>query len=131
MPRTVAITVSNISADPGAATLTDLTLENFTLSGTNAADFSVTGFTTNTLLAEAASVTVMLDFSGPTIGAYNADLAFTTDEGAALNGAGAVFNYILTANVPEPATVLTFGVGLAGLGWARRRRAKRTAAPVG
>jgi hypothetical protein len=128
---TVAITVSNISADPGAATLTDLTLENFTLSGTNAADFSVTGFTTNTLLAEAASVTVMLDFSGPTIGAYNADLAFTTDEGAALNGAGAVFNYILTANVPEPATVLTFGVGLAGLGWARRRRAKRTAAPVG
>jgi PEP-CTERM motif-containing protein len=48
-----------------------------------------------------------------------------------LGGAGAVFNYILSANVPEPATVLTFGVGLAGLGWARRRRAKRIAAPVG
>jgi hypothetical protein len=127
---TTTITVSNISTDPGAASLTDLTLESFALSGTNAADFGIVSFALSTI-AENAAVTVTLDFSGPTVGNYNADLALTTDEGASLGAVGAVFNYVLAANVPEPATVLTFGVGLAGLGWARRRRAKRVAAPVG
>jgi hypothetical protein len=128
---TVAITLSNISTDVASATLTDLTLEHYILGGANASDFSVVGFTTNTVLAEATSVTVMLDFSGPTAGSYNADLSFTTDEGAAFGGAGTIFSYVLTASVPEPATVVTFGVGLAGLGWARRRRAKRITASVG
>jgi PEP-CTERM motif-containing protein len=127
---TTTITVSNISTDPGAASLTDLTLESFALSGTNAADFGIVSFALSTI-AENTSVTVTLDFSGPTVGNYNADLALTTDEGASLGAVGAVFNYVLAANVPEPATVLTFGVGLAGLGWARRRRAKRVASPVG
>lgn len=119
------VTLSNISTDAGSASLTDLTLESFVLSGANAADFSVVGFTTNTVLAETQSVTVTLDFSGPTVGSYNADLEFTTDEGAALGGSGAVFSYALAASVPEPATIITFGMGLAGMAWSRRRRATR------
>ena len=103
-------------------------MESFALSGTNASDFSVTGFNTDAVLAEAQSVTVTLDFSGPTVGSYNADLTFTTDEGVALGAAGAMFSYVLAAKIPEPATMVTFAVGLAGLGWARRRRAARTLA---
>ena len=128
---TMAITLSNISTDAGSASLTDLTLESFTLSGANASDFSVVGFTTNTVLAEAQSVTVTLDFSGPTVGNYTADLNFTTDEGTSLGGAGAVFSYALSAKIPAPATMITFGMGLAGLAWARRRRGAVRSALLG
>jgi hypothetical protein len=115
------VLLSNISTDVASASLTDLTLESFTLSGAQAADFSIVGFTTDTVLAEAQSVTVTLDFSGPTVGNYDANLSFTTDQGVALGVAGAVFNYALLAAIPEPATILTFGIGMAGLAWARRR----------
>jgi hypothetical protein len=133
---TTTITVANISNDATPATLTDLTLESFSLSGANASDFSVVGFSTDTTVAENTSVTVTLDFSGPTVGIYNADLTFDTDQGApsGYGGAGAMFAYVLTASIPEPATVITFGIGLAGLGWARRRRATRatgTGVPTG
>ena len=125
---TVQITLANISTDAGSASLTDLTLDSFTLSGANASDFSVVGFTTGTQIAEAGSVTVTLDFSGPTVGAYTADLSFTTDQGVALGAAGTVFNYVLSANIPEPATIITLGAGLAGLAFARRRRKQATPA---
>jgi hypothetical protein len=127
---TLQITLANISTDSGSASLTDLTLESFALSGADASDFSVIGFTADTVLAEAASVVVTLDFSGTTVGAYNADLEFTTDQGVALGAAGTVFNYALSANISEPATIVTLGAGLAGLTFARRRRkgaAQRTA----
>ncbi len=132
---TVTMTISNATTD-GVSTLTNLTLENFTLGscavsavvdGCSSDGFSVIGFTAGAITA-GNSVDVMLDFSGGTNGYYNADLSFTTDQGAAFAATGTTFTYFLVANIPEPATVVTFGMGLAGLGWVRRRRAARRSA---
>jgi hypothetical protein len=124
---TLAVTLANISTDVASSSLTNLTLESVAVTGTNASDFSVVGFTTNTVLSEGQSLVVTLDFSGPTVGTYNADISFTTDQGTALSGLGAVFSYALSAKIPEPATIVTFGMGLAGLGFIRRRRLARRA----
>jgi hypothetical protein len=42
-----------------------------------------------------------------------------------------VFSYALSAKIPEPATMITFGMGLAGLAWARRRRGAVRSALLG
>jgi len=130
---TFHVTVSNATTDT-ASTLTNLTLNGFSLgtcvvTGCVFDGFSVLSFPTGAI-AEGNSVTVTLDFSGGLQTYYNADLSFNTDQGAAggVGGTGAVFSYLLTANIPEPATIVTFGMGLAGLGWARRRRAARRSA---
>jgi hypothetical protein len=122
--------VSNATGD-GASTLTNLTLNGFSLgtcsvTGCNFDGFSVLSYTIGAITA-GNSVVVTLDFSGGLQTYYDADLSFTTDQGstAGVGGTGAVFSYLLTANIPEPATIVTFGMGLAGLGWARRRRATR------
>ncbi len=132
---TFTLTLSNATTDT-ASTLTNLTLNGFSLGTcvvTGCVDdgFSVLSFPTSpTTIAEGGSpVTVTLDFSGGLQTYYNADLSFDTDQGAAtgVGGPGAVFSYLLTANIPEPATIVTFGMGLAALGWARRRAARRSA----
>jgi hypothetical protein len=124
------ITVSNGTTDT-PSTLTNMTLNGFSLgtcvvTGCTSDGFSVLSFPTGAI-AEGGSVVVTLDFSGGLQTYYDADLSFDTDQGAAggVGGTGAVFSYLLTANIPEPATIVTFGMGLAGLGWARRRRAVR------
>jgi mucin-22 len=134
---TATITLSNVTTD-AASTLTNLTLESFKLgacavstvaNGCSSDGFSVLSFAAGTI-AENGVVDVTLDFSGGLATYYDADLSFNTDQGAAggVGGAGAVFTYLLTANIPEPATIVTFGMGLAGLGWARRRRNARRSA---
>jgi hypothetical protein len=130
---TFTVTLSNATTDT-ASTLTNLTLKGFSLgtcvvTGCVYDGFSVLSFPTGAI-AEGNSVTVTLDFSGGLATYYDADLSFNTDQGApgGVGAAGAVFSYLLTANIPEPATIVTFGMGLAGLGWARRRRAARRSA---
>ena len=134
---TATITLSNVTTD-AASTLTNLTLESFKLgacavstvaNGCSSDGFSVLSFAAGTI-AENGVVDVTLDFSGGLATYYDADLSFNTDQGAAggVGGAGAVFTYLLTANIPEPATIVTFGIGLAGLGWVRRRRNARRSA---
>jgi hypothetical protein len=127
---TFTLTLSNATTDK-ASTLTNLTLNGFSLgtcvvTGCVYDGFSVLSFTTGAI-GEGNSVDVTLDFSGGLATYYDADLSIFTDQGAAtgVGGTGAVFSYLLTANIPEPATIITFGMGLAGLGWARRRRAAR------
>jgi hypothetical protein len=125
--------VSNGTTDT-PSTLTNMTLNGFSLgtcvvTGCTSDGFSVLSFPTGAI-AEGGSVVVTLDFSGGLQTYYDADLSFDTDQGAAggVGGTGAVFSYLLTANIPEPATIVTFGMGLAGLGWVRRRRAARRSA---
>jgi len=128
---TATLTLSNAGETGLSASLTNLTIESFQL-GSCAVDsttctsdgFSVVAFPLQAITAGNA-IDVTLDFSGGLATYYDSDLTFTTDQGAALGGAGAVFTYVLTANIPEPATIITFGMGLAGLGWARRRRNAR------
>jgi len=134
---TATITLSNVTTD-AASTLTNLTLESFKLgacavstvgNSCSSDGFSVLSFAAGTI-AENGVVDVTLDFSGGLATYYDADLSFNTDQGAAggVGGTGAVFTYLLTANIPEPATIVTFGMGLAGLGWERRRRNARRSA---
>ena len=49
-------------------------------------------------------------------------LRITTDENAALNGAGTIYIYDLRWTVPEPGTLMVFGAGLLGLAISRRNR---------
>ena len=46
-----------------------------------------------------------------------------SDDGGWLNVLDAMVNYTAPTAVPEPATFALFGLGLAGLGYMRRRRA--------
>jgi hypothetical protein len=134
------LTISNATGDPNGttATLTDLTLKSFTLgSGPTACTvvntcsyggYTVTSFSTGPITEGGTAIEIGLDLKGGLATYYDADLSFTTDQGAAYNTTGTTFLYLLTANIPEPATIVTFGMGLAGLGWARRRRAARRSA---
>jgi hypothetical protein len=81
---TTKVTLPNVSAGNkgGNAALTDLTLESLALSPPNATNFSILGFVTDTVPAEAQLVTLMLDFRGPTAGNFDADLPVDTDLGS-------------------------------------------------
>jgi hypothetical protein len=132
---TFTITLANATTDTQSGSLANLTLNGFSLgtcvvTGCVYDGFSVLSFPTGQIADGGPAVTVTLDFSGGLQTYYNADLSFNTDQGAAtgLGGTGAVFSYLLSANIPEPATIVTFGMGLAGLGWVRRRRAARRSA---
>ncbi|MEO9191338.1 MAG: choice-of-anchor D domain-containing protein, partial [Acetobacteraceae bacterium] len=90
----VTLTIANISADPGLADLTDLTLLRDRIRGADRADFAVTGFSRGDVLGEGDSLVLQLDFLGaPTDGFYTANLRFVTDEDAALGSKGDVFTY--------------------------------------
>ena len=49
-------------------------------------------------------------------------LTIRTDEGASQNGAGTIYVYDLRWTVPEPGTLMVFGVGMLGLAISRRNR---------
>jgi hypothetical protein len=136
--KTFTLAVSNATTDTASPTVTGLNLESFQLggcavstvvNGCTADGFTVLSFSAGNI-AKNGTVDITLDFSGGLATYYDADLSFNTDQGAATGpgGAGAVFTYLLTANIPEPATIVTFGMGLAGLGWVRRRRNARRSA---
>ena len=90
------LTLANISTDPngGISTLTDLSIESFTITGKNPSNFAIAGKQSGTggvaaVLHEAGgSETVTIDFSAAAVGSYDAMLTLSTDEGAAFGGFG-------------------------------------------
>jgi hypothetical protein len=123
--NTLYLDLANISTDPGAAALTDLTLISDSLSGASA--FGLTGFKAGTLLHEGRDVVLPITFTPGSAGSFIANLTFLTDENAPLGAAGDTFSYTLegSAGVPEPGSLLLLGAGLGGFFAVRHRRRKR------
>jgi hypothetical protein len=129
--HTQMLTLANITTDAngGTHTLTDLSIESFTITGAGASKFNVNGTQSGSLgdvLAEGGGSTVIdIGFNTTAGGAYNALLTFVTDQGAAFGAAGDQFSYNLTAFAAvasEPGSLLLLSVGLGGLLIVSRRQ---------
>ena len=126
---TLYLDLANISIDPdgGDASLTDLSLLSFSITGAQASAFDLPGWSP-TVLHEADHIVVPIAFAPGVGGAYNATLTFFTDEAAAFGAIGDSFSYSLSGlvvgQVPEPASILLLSAGLGGLLAIRRRTSK-------
>jgi len=117
----LSISISNITTDGDLGGLTDLTLNDIAISGLGASQFEMVGFSNGSTISESDSLVLDVRFnSGAAIGFFDATLTIHTDEGVALGGNGADYDYILEAETtPEPATLMLMGMG--GLAIIRRR----------
>ena len=127
--KTLYLDIANTSIDPngGNSLLTDLSLENFTLTGPEASNFSIPAGTTPQVLHEfngTNDIVVPITFhAGGTFGSYVASLTFITDESVGFGALGDTFTYALTGSVvPEPESLLLLSMGLGGIFYIRKRR---------
>lgn len=131
--------VTNLSNETGSpSSLTDLTLLSATITGPDAALFSILGFTDDMVLSELdiANLFIQFDPAGPP-GPKTATLTILTDQGAALGQPGESFVYNLqgealqqvvpTTPVPEPTSLALWGVSGLGIAVAARRRKRAQA----
>ncbi len=122
----LTLDLMNTSTDPngGNSALTDLTILNISFGGLDPGLFSVMGFTPGTVISQGGTLPLSLKFDPSVVGMASAVLTVFTDEDAVLGGSGSVFTYDLkgTGIAPEPITATLALIGLAGLGFATRRR---------
>jgi cyclophilin family peptidyl-prolyl cis-trans isomerase len=119
------ITNSSTDSNGGDTTLTDLTLLDAQLSGTNAGLFSIAGFTAGSVLHESDSLTLEIKYNGAgQHGDRSAVLTILTDEGAALGASGTTYSYNISAVLaPEPSSFVMFaiaGLFAGGMVWRRK-----------
>ena len=134
-PKTISLLIANTSTDPngGNAALTDLTLLGASITGPDAAAFSISGFVPRSVLHAGSSSSLEISYlASGALGDQRASLSIITDQGAALAATGQTFTYSIQAvAVPEPPALLTmtFAAVCCGIGkWARRRQSAFAAA---
>jgi PEP-CTERM motif len=121
--KTVFLDLENTTGDAGAASLTNLTIESYSISGANAGSFTISSLGPNSIITEGGHLLVPITVITAGIGSLNSTLTIFTDESVALGGIGDTFTFALTAlSVPEPTSLIALGAGLAGLASVRRRR---------
>jgi hypothetical protein len=95
-----------------------LSLLSATLSGGNAADFQINGFTAGTLLYEKGVTNINLSVVNPSslsVGTYSTTLTVQTDQSAPFGSAGDSFNYTVTFIVAPPPTLAISSSGPANV----------------
>lgn len=123
---TLLFNISNTTTDGDLGDLTDLTLNDITIDGLDAALFSLDNFTPGITIAAGETFVLEVTFDGTqSTGQKSGFLTILTDEGAALAGDGNDYNVDLAGNVlviiPEPASFALFGLGALALGFRRQR----------
>ncbi len=98
--------VGNLTGDGDLGSLTDLSLLTATISGADAAAFSISSFVPGTVLEAGATqgYTIEFDSTGLPPGAKTAILTFSTDEGSSFGTVGTQFQIILTAGLAAGVT---------------------------
>ena len=121
--NTVFLNLWNTSTDVGGS-LTNLTIERYSISGANASSFSIGTFTANSIITEGGELILPITVTSSSgAGPLTSTLTIFTDESTGLGGVGDTFTYLLSArSIPEPTSLAVLGAGLAGLASFRRRR---------
>jgi len=144
--HTELLMVSNFTtdADGGSPTLTDLDIENFTITGDS--NFTIhgkqsgvgtAGLGTPDIIVKGDSEFIAIDFNAlGAPGSYSGELTLFTDEDTGYLGAGGNFYvYQLTAfamlPAPEPQSLLLLSVGIGGVLLVRRRRSRSNGSGTG
>jgi len=120
--------ITNITTDGNLGALTGLTLLSYTITGPDAVEFSLDGFTPGQVLQAGDLLNLLVNFD-PLFppGVKNATLTFLTDQDAVFGQAGLSFSFNLTGlAAPEPASVLGFALCTIGGVVAYRIRRRRS-----
>ncbi|MBX9653780.1 LEPR-XLL domain-containing protein [bacterium] len=94
-----ALSVNNATTNGNLGNLTNLTLLSATITGPDAARFSLSGFTPGSVLSAGGSLplSILFDGNGGTLSDYNATLSIVTDQGSAFGTVGQTINIPLFA----------------------------------